>query len=199
MSILRRGRSICVLGFLLAGGVGIISSTQTWLTVQRADAGEPLAVAGADIVPLLAPLSLAVLALGAVLAMTGLVLRHVFAALGAGAAVVLILGTVPLIAAPPQSAVTAAVTDATGLAGEQAIGEIVARIEPSPWPSVALVCWIVLLAASVLTVVSARRWKTGGRRYRTASASHVHTAGPLDPVDSWDELSHGDDPTDRPR
>lgn len=39
MSIARRGRSLAVSGFLLAGAVGIISSTQTWLVVDRADAG----------------------------------------------------------------------------------------------------------------------------------------------------------------
>lgn len=196
MDVARRGRSISVLGFLLAGGVGIISSTQTWLTVQRADAGEPLLVTGADAVPLLAPLSLALLALGAALAIAGPVLRHVFAALGAGAAVVLALGTVPLLAAPPLSAVSSAVTEATGIAGASAIGDIVAGIDPSVWPGIALGCWVVLLAASVFILLTARRWKTGGRRYRTAGAAHEHTVGPLDPVDSWDDLSHGTDPTD---
>ena len=42
MTLARRGRSIAVSGFLLAGAVGIISSTQTWLTVERADAGEAI-------------------------------------------------------------------------------------------------------------------------------------------------------------
>lgn len=197
MSGIRRARSISVLGFLIAGGIGVISSTQTWLTVQRADAGEPLAVAGADVVPLLAPLSLAVLALGAALSIAGLVLRYVFAALGAGAAVLLAVGTVPLMVDPPVAAVAAAVTEATGLAGDEALQEIVSRLEPSAWPSVALACWLVLLAASAFVLLSARRWKAGGRRYRSTSAPHEHTTGPLDPVDSWDELSHGTDPTNR--
>lgn len=196
MGVMRRARSMSVLGFLLAGGIGIISSTQTWLTVQRADAGEPLLVAGADAAALLAPLSLALLALGAALAIVGVVLRYVFAVLGIGAAVVLALATIPLLADPPLSAVSAAVTEATGIAGSQAIGDIVAEITPSAWPAVALLCWIVLLAASVFILVTARRWRAGGRRYRSGSNTHAHTAGPLDPVDSWDELSHGTDPTD---
>lgn len=196
MSILRRGRSIAVLGFLVAGGVGIISSTQTWLTVIRTDAAEPLAVIGADAVPLLAPLSLAVLAVGAALAISGIVLRHVLAVLAAGAAVVLIAGTVPLLTDPPQSAVSASVTEATGIAGTDAIAAMVDRIDPAGWPGIALACWALLLAASVFALVSARRWKRGGRRYQSASAAHEHGAGRLDPVDSWDELSHGTDPTD---
>jgi len=196
MGVMRRARSMSVLGFLLAGGIGIISSTQTWLTVQHADAGEPLLVAGADAVALLAPLSLALLALGAALAIVGVVLRYVFAVLGIGAAVVLALATIPLLADPPLSAVSAAVTEATGIAGSQAIGDIVAEITPSAWPTVALLCWILLLAASVFILVTARRWRAGGRRYRAGSNTHAHTAGPLDPVDSWDELSHGTDPTD---
>ncbi|WP_309129243.1 Trp biosynthesis-associated membrane protein [Microbacterium sp.] len=195
MRMLRRARSIAVLGFLLAGGVGIISSTQTWLTVHRSDAGDPLAVPGADAIALLAPLSLAALALGAALAIAGVVLRYVIAALGAGAALVLTIGTIPLLADPPLSAVASTVTEATGLAGERTVEGIVDRIEPSTWPVVAVICWLVLFLASVFVLTTARRWKAGARRYRAASATHDHTSGPLDPVDSWDELSHGADPT----
>ena len=44
MDLARRGRSIAVSGVLLGGAIGIISSTQTWLTVQRADAGSDILV-----------------------------------------------------------------------------------------------------------------------------------------------------------
>ena len=91
MNVARRGRSITLLGFLLAGAIGIISSTQTWLTVQRTDAGAEILVPGASALVLLAPLSLAVLALGAALSIAGPVLRLVFAILAGIAAGVSLL------------------------------------------------------------------------------------------------------------
>ncbi|MFE6994730.1 Trp biosynthesis-associated membrane protein [Microbacterium sp. NPDC057659] len=190
-----RGRLIAVLGFLLAGGIGVISATQTWLTVTRLDGSEPILVAGSDAVPLLAPLSLAALALGAALSITGLVLRYIFAALAAGAAVVLGVATAPLVAAPPLSVVAGVVAEKTGLAGDAAMHEIVAAITPTAWPVIAMCCWVLMLAAAVFTAVTARGWKSGGRRYRTDDAHHDAHQRPLDAVDSWDDLSRGTDPT----
>ena len=79
---MNRARMYAVLGFLLAGGVGIISSTQTWITLHRSDAAAPLLVSGAEVMPLLAPLSLAVLALGGALSIAGRALLYVFAVIG---------------------------------------------------------------------------------------------------------------------
>ncbi|SJN22525.1 Tryptophan-associated membrane protein [Microbacterium esteraromaticum] len=194
--MLRRARSLAVLCFLLAGGIGIISSTQTWVEVTRADAGEQLLVAGADAVALLAPLSLAVLALGAALSIAGLVLRYLFALLGAGGALVLITSTLPVVFDPPVEVVAASVAEATGLSGTSALHEIVASLTPTAWPAVALCAWVVLLAASVFVVATAHSWAAGGKRYRSTAEAHHQSTGPLDAVDSWDELSHGTDPTD---
>lgn len=195
MSLFERGRSTSVLAFIAAGGIGVISSTQTWLEVHRADGAEPLLVSGAHALPLLAPLTLAVLALGAALSIVGPVLRYVFGVLAALAAVALGIMTLPLIVAPPLSAVASSVTEATGLAGEAALHDVVGSIAPSVWPGIAFACWILLLLASLFVMVSARRWKAGGRRYRTADSAHGVADGPLDAVESWDDLSHGTDPT----
>jgi len=193
--MLRRARLLAVLGFLIAGGIGIISSTQTWVTVQRADTEQPLLVAGADALALLAPLSLAVLALGAAMSIAGRLLRYVFAVLGGAGAVVLILGTLPILLDTPLAAVAPALTEATGLSGDKALESIVAGLDPSAWPTAALVGWMILLLASLFVLATAHRWKAGGRRYEQPSAAHHDHAGPLDPIDSWDELSHGTDPT----
>lgn len=193
--MLRRARMLGVVGFLLAGGVGIISSTQTWLTVRRTDGAEPLLVAGADALPLLAPLSLAVLALGAALSIAGRALRYAFAVLAAAGAITLGIGTVSMLVAPPLSAVAPGLSAATGLSGERTLEALIAGTDPTAWPAIAAVGWIVLLAASVLVLVTAHRWGAGGRRYDSASRSDRPRSGPLDPIDSWDELSHGTDPT----
>ena len=62
-----RARLLCVAAIVLAGAIGVISSTQTWLVVTLAGAEHELTVPGAAAVPVLAPLSLAVLALGGAL------------------------------------------------------------------------------------------------------------------------------------
>jgi hypothetical protein len=194
VSLARRGRSISVSGFLLAGAIGIISSTQTWLTVERADAGEAILVPGASALVLLAPLSLAVLALGAALAIAGKAVRLVFGVLAAATALFLGWSTIQLLVAEPFDAVAATVTDVTGLAGGGAVHEVVAQIVPSAWPYIALVGWVVLLASAVLVLTTWRGWKAGGRRYRTDHVDVPHD-GAVDAVDSWDELSRGTDPT----
>lgn len=195
MSLAQRGRSIAVSGFLLGGAAGIISSTQTWLTVQRADAGAEILVPGASALPLLAPLSLAVLALGAALAIVGPVLRLVFGVLAAAAALFLGWTTLQVLIAAPIGTVAPTVTETTGLAGDTALHDVVAGIAPSVWPAIALAGWLVLLGASIVTVLTWRGWKRGGRRYRTDAGPASQRSGPVDPVDSWDDLSRGTDPT----
>lgn len=197
-----RARLIAVATIVLAGAIGIISSTQTWLTVVLADGGDhALPVPGAAAVPVLAPLSLAVLALGGALSVVGLVLRFVFGALTVVVAVVLGALTAQIVLAPPVTAVAATVTTATGITGTEAVTALVLAITSTPWPAVTLVAWIALLAAGLLTLATARRWRGSGRRYRTDAATPA-TAGPAasrphDAIDSWDDLSRGDDPTAR--
>lgn len=195
MNLARRGRSIAVSGFLLAGSLGIISSTQTWLTVERADAGEAILVPGAAALPLLAPLSLAVLALAAALSLTGPIIRLVLGVLGTAAALFLGWTSLQVLVSTPDSAVAPTIAEKTGLAGDAALTQLVTAIVPSAWPVLALVGWVILLLSAILVLLTGLHWKRGGRRYRTDIDPAVHDAGPVDSVDSWDELSRGTDPT----
>ena len=65
------------------GALGVISSTQTWLhgRARRRRGARARRCPARPPIPVLAPLSLAVLALGAALSIVGLVLRYVFGAL----------------------------------------------------------------------------------------------------------------------
>lgn len=197
--MIRRARLVTVLAMLLAGAIGVIGSTQTWLSVLLADGSSAaLEVPGASAVPVLAPLSLAVLALGGALTIVGVVLRHVFAVLGLVIAVVLAWASAQVLFATPVNAVSAVVTAATGIAGSDAIVDLVTSVTPTAWPALTLVAAIVLAAASVFALVTARRWRSGAdRRYRTAgdAAAAPDASRPHDAIDSWDDLSRGDDPT----
>ncbi|MGY1552409.1 Trp biosynthesis-associated membrane protein [Microbacterium sp. A588] len=193
MNAVKRGRSTAAIGFLLAGGIGIISSTQTWLTLQRSDGGEPILIPGADALALLAPLSLAVLALGAALAIAGVVLRYVFAVIALLAGGFLTWWTAEILIEAPEAAYAPTVTETTGLAGGTAVADVIQTLSPSLWPWAALIGWVLLIATALFVLSTARRWKSGGKRYRTDT---VHDAeGTVDAIDSWDDLSRGTDPT----
>jgi uncharacterized membrane protein (TIGR02234 family) len=199
----RRARLIAVVAAVAAGAVGIISSTQTWLWVSLEDGGSALAVPGASAIAVLAPLSLAVLALGAALAIVGPVLRYVFGALAVAIAGVLAWLTAQVAFVHPISAVASTVTEATGISGEDAVTELVAQVEPTAWPFVTLASWVLLLAAGVLTLITGHGWRGSARRYETDAAAATATSTgaasrPHDAIDSWDDLSRGEDPTARP-
>ncbi|MDF2920027.1 MAG: rane protease subunit, stomatin/prohibitin s, partial [Microbacterium sp.] len=175
----------------------VIGSTQTWIDVTLDDgAQQTLAVPGSDALPVLTPLSLAALALGAALSIAGPVVRYVFGAIGLAIAALTGLGAAQIVFATPVSAAAATVTDATGISGVDAVGDLVAGLSLTPWPVVTLVAQILLAAAAVFTLVTARRWgSNAGRKYRTTGDSAAEASRPHDAIDSWDDLSRGDDPT----
>lgn len=191
--MLRRVRTISVLALLAAGAISLISAVQPWLVVTRADGAVDVAVPGADAVALLVPLSLAALALGAALALSGKLMRYLVGALALLIAVVMGMTTATLLRELPISAVLPTITDLTGLAGPAA-SALVAGILPTGWPWWSLLASLVLAATALLILATAHAWPRGGQRYRAARESSASTK---DAVDSWDELSRGIDPTDR--
>lgn len=195
--MIRRARLISVVAILLGGALGLISSTQTWVHVALADGGAAdLTVAGAAAVPVLAPLSLAVLALGLALSIVGTVLRYAFGAISVLAGGALVWLSAAVILGPPVGAVAPAVTQATGIAGGSAVAALISGTAVTAWPAVALAAFVIVTAAGVFVIVTAARWQRGGRKYEAARAGRrASTAGPLDAIDSWDDLSRGDDPT----
>lgn len=199
--MIRRARLLTVVAVLAVGALGIISSTQTWLTVfLEDDVHGVLEVSGADALPLLTPLSLATLALGAALTIVGLVLRYLFGVLTLVIAALSAWGALSIVIGPTATHVASTVTEATGISGEPAIEQLVAGTARTPWPTVMLVAWSVLLVVGLFTLATAHTWRRTGRRYATADTSSPATAGsrPHDAIDDWDDLSRGEDPTTRP-
>jgi uncharacterized membrane protein (TIGR02234 family) len=194
---MRRARSLSVVGMLLAGALGVISSTQTWIDVTLADgAQQTLAVPGADAVPVLTPLSLAALALGAALSIVGRILRYVLGAIALAIAGVVGVATAQVLLTMPVSVTAATVTEATGISGMDAIADLVSSMALTPWPAVTLLAELLLAVAATFTLVTARQWQgSAGRKYRTATDAPADASRPHDAIDSWDDLSRGADPT----
>lgn len=195
--MIRRARSISVLSILAAGAAGTLAATQTWIHVSLNDgAAADVAVAGTAAIPVLTPLSLAVLALGAALSIVGRVLRVVFGALTVAAALGIATLTLPVVFDAPIDAYAPSVTETTGITGDASVAALVADTSVTGWPMVAFLAAVLLLVAGGFVLVTGWRWTGGGRRYDTARR-HTATAddAPLDAIDSWDDLSRGDDPT----
>jgi hypothetical protein len=202
--VIRRARRLSVVVAVLCGALGVISSTQTWLTVVLRDGAQNvLEVPGASAVPVLAPLSLAVLALGAALSIVGLAVRYVFGALALLIGGVLAWLTARVVFEHPVSAVASVVTESTGITGEAAVTKLVASIGTTAWPALTLAVWIVLVVAGGFVLATAHRWSRTGRRYRTddtagaasPAGSRPHDAAGSHAIDDWDDLSRGEDPT----
>ncbi|MCP2636948.1 Trp biosynthesis-associated membrane protein [Microbacterium sp. HD4P20] len=196
--MIRSARLLAVVVIVACGAIGVISSTQTWLTAVLDDGvGHALEVPGASAIPVLAPLSLAVLALGAALSIVGLVLRYVFGVLSVLIGLTLAWLSAHVAFGHPVSAVASVVTESTGIAGESSVADLVASITATPWPGITLATSVVLVAAGAFTLAGARRWAATGRRYRTDESTHAATGGsrPHDAIDDWDDLSRGEDPT----
>jgi uncharacterized membrane protein (TIGR02234 family) len=194
---MRRARSLAVVGMLLVGALGVISSTQTWIDVTLADgAQQTLAVPGSDAVPVLTPLSLAALALGAALSIVGRVLRYVLGVIALVIAGVVGVATAQVLFTLPVSATAATVSEATGISGVDAISDLVSSMSLTPWPAVTLLAELLLATAAVFTLVTARRWQgSASRKYRTSGDAPTEASRPHDAIDSWDDLSRGADPT----
>lgn len=194
--MIRRARLLVIVGFLLAGAIGVISSTQPWLLVQFSDgAQQDLAVPGASAIALLAPLSLTALALGGALSIAGVVLRVILGSLGLLVGAVLVMLTGQVVLTVPISAIAGEVAAATGISGEAAVAGLVSAVTLTAWPWIAVVAALVLVGASVTAIVTARQWADAGRRYRADTRPARAQTGPLDAIDSWDDLSRGQDPT----
>lgn len=206
--IVRRARLTSVLLLLVVGSLLLISSTQTWfVVVLRESPDTPLQVSGSAAMPVLAPLALAALALAAATSIAGRVLAYpaAFLAIVLGAALTLLVWTPA--SGNTLSAVAPTVTEATGIAGPDAVGVLIRRVDATPWPLITVVLSVLLVLVGVFAAVTAHTWRRTGRRYRTESAG---TAGayagtgragsgssgePLDAIDTWDDLSQGSDPT----
>ncbi|MGR0219236.1 Trp biosynthesis-associated membrane protein [Agromyces sp. ZXT2-6] len=197
-----------ILALLAGSGLSLLAWSQGWFTVRLVDGqataggATSIEVGGAVASPALAALALAGLALAGALAIAGPVIR-----LALGVLAIVLGGSVVLAAwlslADPVAAVSAAVADATGVAGAGPTAELVGAVTVTAWPYAAVAGGVLIGTAGVVVLVTGRAWATS-RRYgggaRMVADGTIDEAAPADrAVDDWDGLSRGDDPTDEER
>lgn len=188
-----RERLVAVVALAALGVLLLIAGTATWATVVLDVPPGSVAVTGPAAAPALSALSLALLALAAALSIAGRAARAVL-----GVLLLLIGAAVVALALPagldPARAATTAITAKTALTGGDTVRQVIRSAVSTIWPFVAAACGPLLVALGVAVLARTRRWPVGGRRYRPARA--MRTTG--DPVDDWDLLTRGADPTGPP-
>jgi len=199
-----RLRMLALAALLAGGGLALIASTQSWVTVALVDgegSGQPIAVQGSHAAPASPTLALAALALVAAVLLTGPLVRTVLgvvaALLGAG----LVASAVsPLLDSLGSAAGT--ITTATGVAGRRAIAALVEHVEATPWGFLAVAGGALVAIAGLLVAVTARRWPRASHRYDAPGRGGPQGTSDDDAtrrrdaaIDDWDALSRGDDPT----
>ncbi|GAA1695324.1 hypothetical protein GCM10009792_14150 [Microcella alkalica] len=192
----RRVRTLALLAPLAVAALSLLAWTQPWVEIALDD-GRPVTAAGDVAAPALPALALAALALVAALALAGPVFRVVL-----GILLTLLSSAIVTSAAlalgDAVGAASAAVTELSGVDGDESVRQIVATAAVAAWPSVALVAGILGCLAGVGIAATARRWPERVRRYDavgTAPADEPAAQGRADRLDAWDALSDGRDPT----
>jgi uncharacterized membrane protein (TIGR02234 family) len=190
-----RLKLISLVGIAVLAALIFATWSQTWFTLTVQD--KPFPVSGQVAGGALSALALASLALIAALAIAGRFFRPVLGVLLALLGVCVIAVSAFAIGNPVVAA-TPAIMKATGVAGTRSIEQLVTAASMSAWPVVAIVLGVLMTLLGVAIAPTARSWPDSGRKY---SRSRMTAADPAtqDPVEEWDALSEGDDPTGAPR
>ncbi len=187
-----RLKAYSLLAIALFAALVFTTWSQTWFTLTVLD--KPFVVAGSVAGSALAPIALASLALVAALAIAGPFFRVVLGVLLALLGVCVVVVSAFAIANPVVAA-TSAITKASGVAGAASVAQLVTATSMTAWPIVAIVIGVLITLLGLFVTPTARRWPESGRKYTRSRL--VGDSVELDPVQEWDALSEGDDPTGR--
>lgn len=180
-----RERLVAVLVILALGGLVVLASTRVFATVTP-PAARPVPVTGQGIAPALAPLGIVLVALAAALTISGRVARIVL-----GVVLVLLGAAIVFLTLPngldPLAGTRGAVSTATGV-----VGRVGGSAVGTPWPVVAAAAGVLVALTGAAVLVRAPGWPSGSGRYRPSAAQGGSAS---DPVDEWDALTRGADPT----
>ena len=185
-------KSTLIMVAVLAALAVFGTTTQTWIHVsfeQEQVQQANLSIPGSKAAVAVSALALVALAGALATSIAGRVARIITSAivlLGAAGIIAVVVG----VLADPSGAAMAEVGKATGVVG-------VASNATTTWfPVAAVAASAVLAAAAALILWVGRGWNVR-TKYDAApsSASRSASSGPVDEIDSWDQLSRGDDPT----
>lgn len=203
----RRSKLLAILATALFALAILGAWTQTWFVVTLTT-GQQLEVTGDIAAPALTALALCNLVLIGALAIAGPFFRVVLSLLQALIGGVVVFSA-SLALAAPVSASAAAITTASGVAGDKSTAELVESYSATGWPMVSLVAGVLLVVVALWMLVTSRSWPGSSRKYQAVrldptgngpATEDAAAGGPVarSSVDDWDSLSSGADPTAGP-
>jgi hypothetical protein len=188
-----RLRLLSMAAIVVVAGLTALCWSQTWYVLRLADAEH--AVGGGVAGGALGPLALASVCIVLALGLAGPVFRVILAVLEALLGVCVVVVTAWSLGDPVRASLPALV-EATGFtADERAFRDQLTAIETTLWPWLGLAAGILMILTGLAIAITARAWPVSGGRYTRTRA----VSADADPVQDWDALSDGDDPTLGPR
>ncbi len=187
-----RARSLSLLLSVVGGGLALMFAGQTWLTAHRSDGGTDVSVTGAQLLGVLTPATFAVLLVALGIMFVPASLRRLLA-LALLAAIGVLIGLAIVVASNPSGFLdSAAIRTATGLTGDPASYISSVDLTAMPWLTVG--AFALALIGAGLAVVTSPRWPDRGQVAK-ASSERAAKSQHVSRIETWDELSSGDDPT----
>jgi hypothetical protein len=187
---------------LVAFSAGILGAwSQPWFELDLGGAATSvtvLSVSGQVAAPALSAVGLASLAAVAALAIGSPFVRRivsfVVALLGLSATI-----ATALAIADPVTASNASLSKLTAIADIASLRLLVGSVSVSAWPWVCLACGGGLVVVGILLMWVAPNWPRGGRKYASTpgAPARANASDSAAPIDLWDGLSEGGDPTVR--
>jgi len=189
----RRVKLLLIAAGALVAGLVLLAWTQPWFQVSLVE-GQALEVTGEVAAAGLSALALAALVLVGAISIAGVFFRFVLGALQALIGVAVILSST-LALGNPIAASAPSISEATGITGAAPVVALVGSVSVTAWPWIALVAGVLQIVAAAGILITAKSWPGSSRRYQ---AARVTTEGGS-PIEDWDALTSGGDPTDDKR
>ncbi|GAA1339386.1 Trp biosynthesis-associated membrane protein [Arthrobacter roseus] len=194
-----RKRITVVLIAVLLSLVAFGATTQTWLSIQLPQTAiktPKIDVAGSEAATAVTAFALVGLAASLAVSIAGPVLRWIIIGVLFVAGIGIAWSSAAIVQ-DPASAASVAVGTAIGITDTSA-----ASIAVTVFPLVSASAGLLMAITAVWAAIVGRSWGTS-RRYSSTARGGLNDHGPdeklegapRDDIDSWDQLSHGDDPT----
>lgn len=187
-------RGITVIIMLLGGVLALIGATQSWVTATGFEAAHihSVELSGQEASPVITAMALVTVAAGAALSIARRIGRWIIGIVVVLAAITMGLTTIN-VALNPTDAVAQKIAETTGTTG---IADIAPSIEVSMLPWLTVIGALIGLAGGIIALTAGGHWPVGKtKKYDVGVQQRTDRNGPLDEIDTWDELSRGQDPT----
>ena len=184
----RLSRRAAVLAVLGGGALLLASTALPWVTapVRSAVQTSTVSASGSAAAALVPSAALVVLAAGLAIALAGRIARVVAAAAVALGGVLAVFGVIELLRSPGAAVLAVARRNPAG-------SELDGAAQLTPWPVVALVLAVLLVAVGVALLFLMGEWDRVGQRYERDGPPVA--GGTRQHISDWDALSRGEDPS----